>query len=111
MLRIQILKVFIICTQIILTDKNLVLQTSAPMKGHQEKNGGTDNPAFLADTNTGDGFMVVNSGLTRIVRVSSSTIDTGSLGIELSTREEGGRKIYMCKHNDGLKGKKITHKN
>lgn len=77
------------------------------MKDHQLKNGGTDNPAFLADANTGDRATVGRAGLTRIVRVSSSAIDSGSLGIELSSKEDGGRIIYMCKHNDGSKGIQI----
>lgn len=91
-----------------LTDKNLVLQTSAPVKNQKLKNGGTDNPAFSADTYIGD--CVAKTGLTRVVRVSSSAIGEGSLGNELSLKEEDGRQIYMCKHNDGSKGKKIIRK-
>lgn len=75
------------------------------MKNQQLKNGGTDNPAFSADAYTGD--CVTKTGLTRVVRVTSSSIGEGSLGNELSTKEEDGRQIYMCKHNDGSKGKVI----
>lgn len=81
-----------------------MLQTSGPTKDQQLKNGGTDNPAFLADANTEDHATVGKAGLTRIIRVPSSAIDSGSLGIELSSKEDGGRIIYMCKHNDGSKG-------
>lgn len=73
------------------------------MKNHQLKNGGTDNPAFSADAYNGD--CATKKGLTRVVRVSSSSLSEGSLGNELSLKEEDGRKIYMCKHNDGSKGK------
>lgn len=90
------------------TDKNLVLQTSAPVKNQKLKNGGTDNPAFSADTYIGD--CVAKTGLTRVVRVSSSSIGEGSLGNELSLKEEDGRQIYMCKHIDGSKGKEIIRK-
>lgn len=85
-----------------------MLQTSGPTKDHQLlKKGGTDNPAFLADsTNIDDHAAVGKAGFTRITRVPSSAIDSGSLGIELSSKEDGGRTIYMCKHSDGSKGKK-----
>lgn len=90
-----------------LTDKNLVLQTSPPAKGRQQKIGGTDNPAFSADANVGD--CVTGTGLTRIVRVEPSAIDDGSLGIELSAaREEDGKNVYTCKNNDGSKGKETN---
>ncbi|CAI6354254.1 unnamed protein product [Macrosiphum euphorbiae] len=88
------------------SDKNLVLQTSAPVKNQKLKNGGTDNPAFSADTYIGD--CVAKTGLTRVVRVSSSSIGEGSLGNELSLKEEDGRQIYMCKHNDGSKDQLVA---
>lgn len=74
------------------------------MKDHPQKYGGTDNPAFLADANIGD--RVSNrTGLTRIVHIPPSALNNGSLGIELLIKEEGGKNVYMCKHNDGSKGK------
>lgn len=73
------------------------------MKNHQLKNGGTDNPAFSVDAYNSD--CVTKKGLTRVVRVSSSSLSEGSLENELSLKEEDGKKIYMCKHNDGSKGK------
>jgi hypothetical protein len=78
------------------------------MKNQQLKNGGTDNPAFSADAYNGD--CVTRTGLTRVVRVSSSFLSDGSLENELSLKEEDGRKIYVCKHNDGSKGKEIIKK-
>lgn len=101
---------FQICKFIFIwTDKNLVLQTSAPVKNQQLKNGGTDNPAFSADAYIGD--CVTSTGLTRVMRVPSSSMGEGSLGNELSLKEEDGRTIYMCKHNDGSKGKKNRYLN
>ncbi|XP_060846681.1 mucin-5AC-like isoform X2 [Rhopalosiphum padi] len=88
------------------SDKNLVLQTSAPMKNQQLKNGGTDNPAFSADAYNGD--FVTRTGLTRVVRVSSSFLSEGSLENELSLKEEDGRKTYVCKHNDGSKDQLVA---
>lgn len=88
------------------SDKNIVLQTSAPMKNQKLKNGGTDNPAFSADTYIGD--CVAKTGLTRVVRVSSSSIGEGLLGNELSLKEEDGRQIYMCKHIDGSKDQLVA---
>ncbi|KAE9533799.1 hypothetical protein AGLY_008878 [Aphis glycines] len=88
------------------SDKNLVLQTSAPVKNHQLKNGGTDNPAFSVDAYNSD--CVTKKGLTRVVRVSSSSLSEGSLENELSLKEEGGKKIYMCKHNDGSKDQLVS---
>lgn len=82
-----------------MTGKNIVLQTSAPVKEKSQKNGGTDNPAFLADNN-----YVVGSKIVRIP-LSSTVIDaSGSIGIELS--EVDGKQIYTCKQKDGLMGKK-----
>lgn len=79
------------------------------MKNPQQlKNGGTDNPAFSADIYNGD--CVTKPGLTRVVRLSSSSIGEGSLGNELSLKEEDGRQVYMCKHIDGSKGKDIIRK-
>lgn len=80
-----------------------MLQTSAG-KDHPQKTGGTDNPAFLADANIGD-RVTVGTGLTRTVRIPLSAIDGGSLGVALSIKEEGGRNVYACEHNDGSKGK------
>jgi len=77
------------------------------VKNQQLKNGGTDNPAFSADT---IGDCVAKTGLNRVVRVSSSSIGEGLLGNELSLKEEDGRQIYMCKHIDGSKGKEIIRK-
>uniref|UniRef100_A0A2S2P3C4 Uncharacterized protein n=1 Tax=Schizaphis graminum TaxID=13262 RepID=A0A2S2P3C4_SCHGA len=88
------------------SDKNLVLQTSAPVKNQQLKNSGTDNPAFSADAYNGD--CVTRTGLTRVVRVSSSFLSEGSLENELSLKEEDGRKIYVCKHNDGSKDQLVA---
>ncbi|XP_050061820.1 mucin-5AC-like [Aphis gossypii] len=88
------------------SDKNLVLQTSAPVKNHQLKNGGTDNPAFSVDAYNSD--CVTKKGLTRVVRVSSSSLSEGSLENELSLKEEDGKKIYMCKHNDGSKDQLVS---
>lgn len=81
-------------------DKNIVLQTSPPANG-QNKIGGTDNPAFLADSNVVD--RVTKTGSTKVVHVSS--LNDGSLGAELSFIDEDGRKIFLCEHNDGSKGK------
>lgn len=90
-----------------MTDKNLVLQTSLPAKEHQQKNGGTDNPAFSADTNVGD--HVTKTGLTRIVSVPLSAIDDGLLGIELSPKnKEDGKQMYTYKQTDGSKGEKLN---
>lgn len=78
------------------------------MKNQQLKNGGTDNLAFSADTYIGD--CVGKTGLTRVVRMSSSSMGEGSLENELSLKEEDGRQIYMCKHIDGSEGKEIIRK-
>jgi len=78
------------------------------MKNQQLKNGGTDNPAFSADAYIGD--CVTRTGLTRVVRVSPSSMVEGSLGNELSLKEDDGKKIYIYKHNDGSKGKEIIRK-
>lgn len=85
----------------IFIDKNIVLQTSPPTNGQQQKIGGTDNPAFLADSYVVG--RVTKTGLNKIVHVSN--LNDGSLGAELSIKEEDGRKIFMYKHNDGSKGK------
>lgn len=84
-----------------------MLQTSLPTKDQQQKIGGTDNPAFLADTYIGD--RIVRTGLTKIVRLPQSTVNGESLGIELM--KENDKQIYMCKHSDGSKGKLIYKKN
>lgn len=81
-----------------LIDKNLVLQTLPPSKCS-----GTDNPAFITDSNIGD--HVKGTAITKVMRLPTSTINDGSLGIELSTKEESNRRIYLYKHNDGSKGK------
>ncbi|XP_025196030.1 uncharacterized protein LOC112595148 [Melanaphis sacchari] len=88
------------------SDKNLVLQTSAPVKNQQVKNSGTDNPAFSADAYNGD--CITKTGLNRVMRVSSSCLNEGSLENELSLKEEYGRKIYMCKHSDGSKDQLVA---
>lgn len=79
------------------------MQTSLPEKDlQQQKVGGTDNPAFLADTYVGD--RDTSTGLTKIVRLPQLTLNDGSLEIELSTKEDDSQ-TYMCKHSDGSKGK------
>ncbi|XP_025408617.1 mucin-19-like isoform X2 [Sipha flava] len=86
------------------SDKNLVLQTSLPTKDQQQKTGGTDNPAFLVDTYIGD--RVGKTGLTKIVRLPQSTVNGGSLGIELT--KESDKQIYTCKHSDGSKERLVA---
>lgn len=71
------------------SDKNIMLQTSSPAKEKSQIHCGTDNPAFLADNNV----------VGRIVHVPLSTVDVGSIGIELS--EIDGKQIYTCKQKDG----------
>lgn len=89
---------------IILTDKNLVLQTMPPTKNQHQKSG-TDNPAFSTDIIIGD-RITARTGTTKVVRISSSTINDGSLRYQLLIEEESNRRIYLYKHNDGSKGKK-----